>query len=64
MSDEKKCPCQDVINLQAQCKEQEQRLNDGNVQFAVINTKLNLIMAVMGTIGAALIGVVIKLMIG
>jgi hypothetical protein len=61
---EKKCPCETVLNLQERVEIQREQLAKGETQFAVINTKLNLIMAVMGTIGAALVGVVIKLMIG
>ena len=63
MNDEKQCPCQTVIDLQNKATEQEKRLNDGNVNFAVINTKLNLIMAVMGAIGTALVGVIVKMII-
>lgn len=63
MNDEKQCPCQTVIDLQNKTTEQEKRLNDGNVNFAVINTKLNLIMAVMGAIGTALVGVIVKIII-
>ena len=61
MSEEKQCPCDTVIELRKKTDEQEKRLNDGNVNFAVINTKLNLIMAVMSAIGTALVGVIVKI---
>lgn len=65
MSEEnKQCPCQTVKDLEKQVEEQRSQLAKGETQFAVINTKLNLIMGVLGTVGAALVGVVIKLMMG
>ena len=64
MGDEKKCPCEAVEKLQKIVEEQDKRLNEGNVNFAVINTKLNLIMWVGATIAAALIGIILKLMLG
>ncbi len=59
--DEKKCPCETVIKLRDKVEEQEKQLAKGETQFAVINTKLNLIMWVLATVGAAVIGVAIKL---
>lgn len=60
----KKCPCDTVKELEKQVDEQRSQLAKGETQFAVINTKLNLIMGVLGTVGAALVGIVIKLMMG
>ncbi len=61
-NEEKTCPCQTVKDLEKQVDEQRSQLAKGETQFAVINTKLNLIMGVLGTVGAALVGIVIKLM--
>lgn len=62
--DEKKCPCQTVLDLEKQVDEQRSQLAKGETQFAVINTKLNLIMGVLGTVGAALVGIILKMMTG
>ena len=37
----------------------DERLERGNVDFAVISTKLNIIMAVLAAIGVAVVGAVI-----
>lgn len=62
--DEKKCPCQMVLDLEKKVEEQKDKLAKGETQFAVINTKLNLIMGVLGTVGAALVGIIVKMMMG
>ncbi len=59
----KKCPCDTVRELEKQVDEQRSQLAKGETQFAVINTKLNLIMGVLGTVGAALVGIIVKMMI-
>lgn len=61
MNDEKNCPCEAVKELQKIVKEQDRRLADGDKLFAVINTKLNMLMAILGTVGVAVVGVVVKL---
>ncbi len=58
---EKSCPCKAMEDLQKKVDDQEKQLAKGETQFAVINTKLNLIMWVLATVGAAVIGVAIKL---
>ncbi len=58
---EKSCPCEAMKDLQKKVDDQEKQLAKGETQFAVINTKLNLIMWVLATVGAAVIGVAIKL---
>ncbi len=58
---EKDCPCQTVRNLQALTAEQEKRLAQGSVNFAVINTKLNIVMGILGAVGVAIAGVVVKM---
>ena len=62
-NEEKICPCQTVKDLEKQVDEQRSQLAKGETQFAVINTKLNLIMGVLGTVGAALVGIIVKMMI-
>ena len=59
----KKCPCDTVRELEKKVEEQKDKLAKGETQFAVINTKLNLIMGVLGTVGAALVGIIVKMMI-
>ena len=49
--------------LEKKVEEQKDKLAKGETQFAVINTKLNLIMGVLGTVGAALVGIIVKMMI-
>ena len=61
MGEEKKCPCDTVVELQETVDDQRDQLAEGNVQFAVINTKLNLIMWVLSAVGIAVIGVVVKM---
>ncbi len=60
----KKCPCDTVRELEKKVEEQKDKLAKGETQFAVINTKLNLIMGVLGTVGAALVGIIVKMMMG
>lgn len=62
----KDCPCEAVeqlIQLVNQHEERldrhDERLERGNVDFAVISTKLNIIMAVLAAIGVAVCGAVI-----
>ena len=65
--EQKDCPCEEVRTLMDLTEKQEQRLNlhdqrleRGNVDFAVISTKLNIIMAVVGSVGVAICGVLIS----
>lgn len=64
------CPCEAVeqlIELVNQHEERldkhDERLERGNVDFAVINTKLNIVMAVMAAIGVAICGAVVGLIL-
>lgn len=61
MGEEKKCPCDTVLKLQGTVDSQRDQLAEGNVQFAVINTKLNQIIGVMCAVGVAVLGVVVKM---
>lgn len=62
MEDKKDCPCEAVKHLQKIVDEHEKQLNRGDVQFAVINTKLNVVIGVMAAIGVAFCGVVVKML--
>jgi len=42
----------------------EKRLDGGSTRFAVIDTKLNWLIAILGSIGAAVLGVLLKLVSG
>ena len=55
------CPCEAVRKLEKIVERHDRRLDDGNVQFAVISTKLNIIMAVGGAVGVALAGSIVAL---
>lgn len=64
------CPCeavQQLIELVNQHEDRldkhDERLERGNVDFAVINTKLNIVMAVMAAIGVAICGAVVGLVL-
>lgn len=59
---EKNCPCETVKELEKKVEDQKERLNKGSVEFATINTKLNMLMAILGAIGTAVVGLVIKMM--
>ena len=56
------CPCEAVRKLEKIVERHDKRLDDGNVQFAVISTKLNIIMAVVGAVGVALAGSIVALL--
>lgn len=66
----KACPCQAVRELEdvaqqhaIQLMKHEERLGRGNVEFAVISTKLNIIMAVLGAVGIAVCGAIISIVL-
>lgn len=56
------CPCEPVRELQAEVKKHRLELAKGDVRFAVIDTKLNLIIAIMAFLGAAVGGVVVSML--
>jgi hypothetical protein len=62
MEEKNECPCEAVKHLQKIVDEHEKQLNKGAVQFAVINTKLNVVIGVMGAIGVAFCGVIVKML--
>lgn len=64
------CPCEAVEQLielvnqhDNRLDKHDERLERGNVDFAVINTKLNIVMAVMAAIGVAICGAVVGLIL-
>lgn len=64
------CPCEAVEQLIELVNQHDNRLDKhgerlerGNVDFAVINTKLNIVMAVMAAIGVAICGAVVGLVL-
>lgn len=61
MPEKNDCPCEAVRELKKIVEQHDKRLDDGNVQFAVISTKLNIIMAVVGAVGVALAGSIVAL---
>ena len=46
-----------------QIAKHEERLGRGNIEFAVISTKLNIIMAILAAVGIAVCGAVISLIL-
>lgn len=61
MSHTKECPCVTVRELQETVEKQREKLVDCQINFAAINVKLNIVIGVLGAIGTALIGVIVKL---
>ena len=75
MDEKKNCPCEAVRQLadlvakhedrlektDERLEKQDERLERGNVNFAVICTKLNIIMAVLSVVGVAVCGAVIRI---
>lgn len=59
---ENNCPCDAVKKLQEIVDRHEKDLAKGSVQFAVINTKLNIVIGIIATIGVALCSIVLKLL--
>jgi len=61
-------PCEEVKRLREDfedyCQKTEKRLDEGSTRFAVIDTKLNWLIAILGSIGAAVLGVLLKLVSG
>ena len=67
---EEKCTCHEMEELQKtiqqhtiQIAEHNERLGRGNVEFAVISTKLNIIMAILSAVGIAICGSLISLIL-
>lgn len=61
------CAMQDVQEIvqqhTVQLAKHEERLGRGNIEFAVISTKLNIIMAILAAVGVAVCGAVISIIL-
>lgn len=69
ITDDKKCPCEAVRELknivgqhEKHLQRHDEQLCKGTTNFAVINTKLNIVLGVLAVVGTAVCGVVIKMM--
>ena len=65
-----KCPCHAVKELEKtvqqhrlQLAKHQERLGRGNVEFAAISTKLNIIMAILSAVGIAVCGALISMIL-
>lgn len=65
-----KCPCHAIEELKkitqqhsVQLAKHDERLERGNVEFAVISTKLNIIMAILSAVGIAVCGALISIIL-
>ena len=60
--------CEALTELEAEFREYrrltDNRLAEKDTQFAVINTKLSAILWLIGVVGTALVGVLIKILFG
>ncbi len=54
------CPCEAVKELGKIVERHDMELSKVNVQFAVLDTKMNIVLGVMSAIGIAICGVLIK----
>ena len=50
------CPCDAVRRLEQITADHERRLTATHTQLAVINTKINWLIAILGAIGVAMLG--------
>lgn len=55
------CPCNKCIELENCIKKHEDQLHKGDTTFAVINTKLNIVLGVMAAIGTAICGMLVRM---
>lgn len=67
---ETSCTCCAIQDVQetvqqhtVQLAKHEERLGRGNIEFAVISTKLNIIMAILAAVGVAVCGAVISIIL-
>ena len=56
------CPCADVIKLTKEVEVHSKKIYENETLFAVLNTKMNLVLGILSCVGAALMGVVVKLL--
>lgn len=53
--------CDALKELEKRVDDHDDRLAKGDTNFAVVNVKLNLILGVLSAVGAALAGVIVKM---
>ena len=53
--------CDALKDLEKRVDDHDDRLAKGDTNFAVVNVKLNLIIGIMSAVGAALAGVLLKM---
>lgn len=58
---ERECPCATVKELQETVEKQREELIDCQINFSAINAKLNIVLGVLGVIGAAMCGVIVNM---
>ena len=49
-----------IKKLEDKVEEHEEKLSENKAQFAVITTKLNMIMGILASIGAGLVGIILN----
>lgn len=60
--DIKKCPCDTVVELKKEVDDHRDRLAKGDTKFAVLCTKLNILIGILAAIGVALLGVCVQVL--
>ena len=64
MEENKNCPCVRCVEFDGLIKKHEEQLHKGDTNFAVINTKLNVVLGVLAVVGTAICGVIVKMLFG
>lgn len=62
MSDEDKCPCDAVRDLQKKDNTRVTDYTSMQVSLAIITTRLNMLTGILGVIGIAMVGICAKLL--
>lgn len=62
MEENKNCPCVRCVEFDECIKKHEEQLHKGDTNFAVINTKLNVVLGVLAVVGTAICGVIVKML--
>lgn len=58
------CSCSElerIKKLEDRVDEHDEKLSENKAQFAIITTKLNMIMGILATIGAGLVGIILNM---
>lgn len=51
------------IKVEAKFKEYEKRLSEGSINFAIITTKLNVVLAIISAIGLAMAAFIVEIVL-